>query len=200
MKHSVKSKLINERGWLCENCLNTKWLGKPIPLEVHHIEKNCDDKENLQLLCCNCHALTPNYRGKGIRTAKTVSDEEYRKLAIESNNVRELLSKLNLVAKGGNYEVARKRLATLGLSDKFAPSFSLSPKICPACQVEFWNKKSKCCSVACANAYNQNGTKTRKIKNRPDKEIIKLIVNNVGYSATGRIFGVSDNAVRKWIR
>jgi len=47
----------------CENCMLAEWLGLQIPLEVHHVNGNrLDDRiENLQVLCCNCHALTPNY-------------------------------------------------------------------------------------------------------------------------------------------
>ena len=50
----------------CEKCQLDLWLGKPIPLEIHHINGvNTDNRlENLQLLCPNCHALTNNYRGR----------------------------------------------------------------------------------------------------------------------------------------
>ena len=50
----------------CEQCGLAKWLGKPIPLELHHINGVNNDNRlpNLQLLCPNCHALTENYRGK----------------------------------------------------------------------------------------------------------------------------------------
>jgi len=50
----------------CERCGLSMWLGKPIPLEIHHVNgNNLDNRlENLQLLCPNCHALTSNYRGK----------------------------------------------------------------------------------------------------------------------------------------
>jgi hypothetical protein len=44
-----------------------------------------------------------------------------------------------------------------------------------------------------------NTIKRRKITRPPLEEIIKL-VEEKGYAATGRMFGVSDNAVRKWIR
>ena len=42
------------------------WLGKAIPLELDHINGNNKDNclENLRLLCPNCHALTPTYRGR----------------------------------------------------------------------------------------------------------------------------------------
>ena len=51
---------------ICECCGSTEWMGKPIPLELHHINgDNMDNRlENLQILCPNCHALTDNYRGK----------------------------------------------------------------------------------------------------------------------------------------
>lgn len=50
----------------CECCGNTEWMGKPMPLELHHINgDNSDNRiENIEILCPNCHALTENYRGK----------------------------------------------------------------------------------------------------------------------------------------
>ena len=56
----------------CECCGNTKWLGKPISLELHHINGiNNDNRiENLQILCPSCHSYTENYRGKNILSAK----------------------------------------------------------------------------------------------------------------------------------
>lgn len=40
----------------------------------------------------------------------------------------------------------------------------------------------------------------RKVKNRPDFETLKMEINNMGYLSTGRKYGVSDNAVRKWVK
>lgn len=52
----------------CELCGSEKWMGKSIPLELHHINGIHTDNrlENLQLLCPNCHAFTDNYRGRNI--------------------------------------------------------------------------------------------------------------------------------------
>ena len=49
-------------------CNNTEWMGKPIPLELHHINGNKFDNriENLQILCPNCHSFTDNYRAKNM--------------------------------------------------------------------------------------------------------------------------------------
>ena len=63
----------------CECCGNTEWMGKPIALELHHVNGIKDDLrvENLQLLCPNCHAFTDNYRGKNIGKDGTVSELVY---------------------------------------------------------------------------------------------------------------------------
>lgn len=63
---NFKKHLIRDRGYKCEECHNTNWRDQPIPLELHHIDGNRgnNDLSNLQLLCCNCHALTENWRGK----------------------------------------------------------------------------------------------------------------------------------------
>ena len=48
----------------CECCGLSEWMGKPINLEIHHINGITNDNrlENLMMLCPNCHSLTNNYR------------------------------------------------------------------------------------------------------------------------------------------
>ncbi len=55
----------------CSTCDRTHWCGQPIPLEIDHINGRRDDNrlENLRVLCPNCHALTPTYRGRNIGQA-----------------------------------------------------------------------------------------------------------------------------------
>lgn len=47
----------------CECCGLDTWMGKKIPLELHHINMNHYDNrlENLQILCSNCHAIAHDY-------------------------------------------------------------------------------------------------------------------------------------------
>jgi len=39
----------------------------------------------------------------------------------------------------------------------------------------------------------------RKVKNRPPKEQLLQEIKKLGYCGTGRKYGVSDNAIRKWV-
>jgi hypothetical protein len=61
---TIKKRLINERGYKCENCNLSVWLNKPICLELEHIsgDRSNNTRENLKLLCPNCHAQTPTWR------------------------------------------------------------------------------------------------------------------------------------------
>jgi 5-methylcytosine-specific restriction endonuclease McrA len=65
--YKLKKRLISE-GYFehkCHRCNKTEWFGEKIPLELHHKNDSNDNSlENLELLCPNCHALTPNYRAK----------------------------------------------------------------------------------------------------------------------------------------
>lgn len=64
----LKKRLLSEGilSPICSSCDLREWLGGPIPLELDHISgDNMDNRLcNLRLLCPNCHALTPTYRGK----------------------------------------------------------------------------------------------------------------------------------------
>ncbi len=66
--NKVRLKLLREgyKEYKCECCGLTEWMGKPIPLELHHKDGNHHNNtiENYSLLCPNCHAMTDSDRGK----------------------------------------------------------------------------------------------------------------------------------------
>jgi 5-methylcytosine-specific restriction endonuclease McrA len=71
--HKLRLRLIEEglKPIKCESCKSTKWLGKPVPLELDHIDGNHENNclENLRLLCPNCHSMTSTFRGKNKKRA-----------------------------------------------------------------------------------------------------------------------------------
>ena len=67
---TLRQRLIDEglKSHRCEECGLSEWNERPIPLELEHVNGDRWDNriENLKLLCPNCHALTPTYRGRNI--------------------------------------------------------------------------------------------------------------------------------------
>ncbi len=101
--------IIALRGHKCEMCGLTEWMGKPIPLEVHHIDGQelNSELDNLLLTCPNCHALTDNYRGRNInKGVEKISDEKFVEALNNSSSIRQALILLGLTPKGGNYSRA----------------------------------------------------------------------------------------------
>lgn len=69
--NKIRKKILEEgiRAYKCECCGLETWMGRPIPLEVHHKDGDRTNNElsNYELLCPNCHAFTDSYRGKNSR-------------------------------------------------------------------------------------------------------------------------------------
>ncbi|HEX7246113.1 MAG TPA: helix-turn-helix domain-containing protein [Solirubrobacterales bacterium] len=70
----LKSRLIKAglKENRCETCGITEWRGKPLSMELHHVNGDGQDNrlENLQLLCGNCHAQTDNWGGRGTKRTR----------------------------------------------------------------------------------------------------------------------------------
>ncbi len=80
------------------------------------------------------------------------------------------------------------------------------PKSCRRCGQKFLPRSSsqRYCSRACGTRWDRSHTRgprlaSRKV-DRPPREQLLAEIEATGYSAVGRKYGVSDNAVRKWVR
>lgn len=137
-KRLIEAGLKEDR---CEECgIGNEWNGKPLTLQVHHINGNHRDNriENLQILCPNCHSQTENYGSKNIK-------------------------KHNYCADCGK-EIA------------------LGSTWCPKCAA----KHNRACKVdECL---------------RPCKQELLELIQTKPFTEIGRMYGVSDNAIRKWCK
>jgi len=154
--NKLRKRLIEEglKEHNCECCGLTEWLGEPIPLELDHIDGDHYNNliENLKILCPNCHAKTPTYRGKN-KTNKNSETIRTKKERIRTKKVYK----------------------------------------CTSCDVEL---NSKCKTGLCHSCHSKS---QRKVE-RPAKEQLIKEIQESSYLSVGKKYGVSDNAVRKWIK
>lgn len=112
----------------CQICGLTQWLGKPIPLDLHHKNNKHYDNtlSNLQILCPTCHAVVT-------RSDKKTFVKDYQPMQIEDTDntvdAKQMTYKWQLIAK-------RQTI----------------PLICKRCGKSFLTKQrqAKYCSKACA--------------------------------------------------
>ena len=150
----LRKRLISEgiKEHKCECCGLNEWLGESIPLELDHIDGDHSNNilENLKILCPNCHAKTPTYRGKNKKNEKSQTTK-YKKQMLKIN-----------------YN-------------------------CSSCGVELKTKSKTGFCLLC------HSKSQRKVE-RPSIEQLLKEVKESSYIAVGKKYGVSDNAIRKWIK
>ena len=79
-KGPVKRYLSEQREG-CWECGITEWNGKPIVLELEHINGDSSDnsEKNLSLLCPNCHSQTDTFKGKNKGNGRYTRRQRYEK-------------------------------------------------------------------------------------------------------------------------
>lgn len=112
--------ILHEQNYCCLHCSLKEWMGKPLILELDHVDgnRNNNKRENLRLLCPNCHSQTDTWRGRNINSGKLkVSDEDILNELKKRKNIRQVLIHFNLAPKGGNYTRIKKLSARLETVD-----------------------------------------------------------------------------------
>lgn len=171
----LRNRLIDEgyKEKKCEICGLYEWMGKEIPLELNH--KNGDNLDNnlinLEIVCCNCHAQTFNWRGRNIN--KSSKNEklasEYFEVKIEDKTIKKVVEKISKI------RILKERPICVHCGEK-----------CKRLNVQF-------CSSKC---YREDEKKKNNIPKVP--EILTAFKSFKNFVQVGKHFGVSDNAVRKW--
>lgn len=152
----LKRRLIKE-GILenkCVDCGNIgEWNGKPLTLQLDHINGDHDDNclENLAVRCPNCHTQTDNYGSKN----KAYQKDGFR----DKHKLHKLEPKKEYKCLDCNAEICRD-------------------------------------ATRCDPCYR----KTLRKVDRPSYEQLKTDLEEMTCVATAKKYGVTDNAIRKWLK
>lgn len=106
-----KERIFLEQNERCNCCGITDWNGKPLSFELEHKDGNNlnNDRQNLEVLCPNCHSQTTTWRGRN-KSIRKVSDLDLIEALRSTKNIRQALILVGLTPKGGNYLRAKKLL------------------------------------------------------------------------------------------
>ena len=165
----------------CELCgQNEEWKGKKMSLILDHINGDPMDNrlENLQIVCPNCNATLPTHC-RGNRKKKPTHDQ------CECGKKKKIKSK---ICKTCNYKNLGK-----GKKKHNNQQYKQTTYNCTKCNKSLSDKRETALCIAC---YNK---KRRKVTRPPYYQLLKEI-KETNYSAVGRKYGVSDNAIRKWVK
>ena len=60
----------------CQSCGISQWRGRPLSLELHHVNGHGEDNRlaNLELLCPNCHSQTETYGGLNAKRRRRLQE------------------------------------------------------------------------------------------------------------------------------
>ena len=126
---TAKKRYLKKVELKCQHCGITEWLGRPIHLQVDHVNGDSKDNQfsNLRLLCPNCHSQTDTFCRSEKRTktntesgySAKVTDQEILDTLMRSRSVYEAAKTLNLCVAGYTYE--RFRRVMLKNSFEFSP-------------------------------------------------------------------------------
>jgi len=198
----LKKRLIDE-GLIenkCEWCGVSSWRGEKLVLELDHINGNNRDnrKENVRLLCPNCHSQTPTFRGRTNTGKRKYTDEEFVVAVRESETVTQLCYNLNIAAAGGNLKSVRDRMQKMELSfpEKEAIDAKKTERKVVSKNTCHCGTVIKRRSTMCPSCHS---SKQRKVQ-RPAYEVLAQEISASNYTAVGAKYGVSDNAIRKWMK
>ena len=177
---SLKRRLYNEglKTPICEICEQGEiWRGEKMSLILDHINGDPTDNRliNLRIVCPNCNATLPTHcRGKSF---------------FERNNDK--LPKNRNVKKCDNDCCDNMIRKTSKLCIECFRKKRNENNNCLDCG-EVISKKSKRCSEC--------DSKNERRVERPQLEQLLKEIEELGYCGVGRKYGVSDNAIRKWIK
>jgi len=146
--------------------------------------------------CCKCgyDKCTEALEFHHLEKSEKEESPSYIIMRWSFEKAKKELDKCILVCANCHREIhaAEKESISIDLQKYYRPWID---KTCKHCEKEFSTKNTKqiYCSITC------NKIDTRKVE-RPTKEMLAELMKTTNWTQLGRMFKVSDNAVRKWAK
>lgn len=203
-KHSSESKVkmsLSRKNWLRNNADKSAWrsikMSYPEKLFYNKIkEKNLDDK----YLIIRERSVYPYYVDFAFENEKVAIEIDGSQHLLEER--KKLDDKKDTLLSQEGWRILRITAYEIIFNIDYAFSKVLD-FIKSDVRYKLFSKKCEC-----GNSIDSQSTqciscrsfKRRKVIDRPDREFLINLVKEIGYSAAGRIYNVSDNSIRKWIK
>jgi len=113
-KSEQRARILKEQDFKCSECdIPQEWNNMPLKFELDHRngDRHNNSRENLRLLCPNCHSQTDTYKTKNIKgeVGQIIYSEATIISALKSSeSVYKALTKLGMNPHGGNYVRIRR--------------------------------------------------------------------------------------------
>lgn len=120
---------------------------------------------------------------------------------LDGNPQNNLMSNLIFLANQGMHSKLHQWIdAGSKMSDNYTPSDICGKYLnrrdiayCTVCDITLQHKQETYCSNDC------RAIATRRVE-RPTHDQLKTLLQTMSYVAVGKMYGVSDNAIRKWLK
>lgn len=199
----IKLSILEYKCGICE--IYPIWNNKSLSLHIDHINgiRNDHRIENLRFLCPNCHSQTETYCNfnKNSKKISSFQFEEIEEAIKSSNTITSVIRKLGILDTKVNRVKILKMIDQHSFklmdSNEDDLPIGVSKKISKYSNCERCFKpkvKNKCRICPQCSSISQRKSP------RPSLDILLNEVQELGYCATGRKYGVTDNAIRKWIK